>query len=629
MKNDLQNNSLEVKEHHALTSSFQVNSPVNMSAILTVSTASPSDGIGGFLANLFGSSSSPDGYLVYLLIMCGLFIIGAVLIYNWWEEKRFNKEVEKSFMPIKNDALFDENKKQFLEKFAGTTGYLSDAPDDAHFLAKEMADKSDRLAMGDQVSESHLSIDEVYTELLDTMSKRTSSRERTTQDDVREERQETYSIDTSQVSDDMSEAVGKITEPEKSAQHHTIKSIIDQVFRSKNGTQSANESTQEKTLNTSYEQESILDAYLNAKNAIEPSLETPAFAEETDADRLEATKNTDEGLNYNIEAEKVRTVADSRTPEVEGLQAVANEGAPQTDSKMEVIQAETRLPAILNVQMDLIGVLELPSGAPFGLLADSFATLYKDFDKPVFVHVLDASRQWILVNDTTAQKLASVMDIDQALKIVCSLQLADRSGAVSRNMIQRFQSAFDAIASNMGGRVDWQNSADVFTNAMSLDAFCIEVDKTMFFHLMHDTHGPFTGTKLKGLAEAQGLVLDKDGAFKYFDNEVGQTTFPAFVMFNRDNHPFNPEMLRASVVKAVTFQLDIPHIRVSAKSLDRMVEVAKSLESSLSAILVDDNNRALDDIQIDKIRDQIKSIHATMQLRGITPGSEAAHRLFS
>jgi hypothetical protein len=60
-----------------------------------------------------------------------------------------------------------------------------------------------------------------------------------------------------------------------------------------------------------------------------------------------------------------------------------------------------------------------------------------------------------------------------------------------------------------------------------------------------------------------------------------------------------------------------------------MVQIARQMEIGLHATLVDDNNRPLGDIQIEKIRQQLKVIHATMLVRGITPGSDSAHRLFS
>jgi FtsZ-interacting cell division protein ZipA len=100
-------------------------------------------------------------------------------------------------------------------------------------------------------------------------------------------------------------------------------------------------------------------------------------------------------------------------------------------------------------------------------------------------------------------------------------------------------------------------------------------------------------------------------------------------MFNRDDYPFSAEMLRNSVVKGVTFQMDIPHVRHCAEAFNTMVQIARQMEIGLNAVLVDDNNKVLGEIQIEKIRQQLKVIHATMLVRGIVPGSESAHRLFA
>jgi hypothetical protein len=49
----------------------------------------------------------------------------------------------------------------------------------------------------------------------------------------------------------------------------------------------------------------------------------------------------------------------------------------------------------------------------------------------------------------------------------------------------------------------------------------------------------------------------------------------------------------------------------------------------MNASLVDDNQRTLGDLQIEKIRQQLKVIHATMVARGIMPGSPGSMRLFN
>ena len=62
---------------------------------------------------------------------------------------------------------------------------------------------------------------------------------------------------------------------------------------------------------------------------------------------------------------------------------------------------------------------------------------------------------------------------------------------------------------------------------------------------------------------------------------------------------------------------------------NQLIMMAQKMATSLNARLVDDNQRLLGDLQIEKIRQQLKVIHATMVARGIMPGSQVSMRLFS
>lgn len=309
---------------------------------------------------------------------------------------------------------------------------------------------------------------------------------------------------------------------------------------------------------------------------------------------------------------------------LEETKVEAEYNAVQSKSEQDVLNDDLQepalsLPAMLHAQMDLTAVLYLAAETSVSDLSSALMELLSGYDKPVFVHVLSLDKQWYLLEDATPNL--------QVSRIACSLQLADRAGAVSRHTLNGFQLAVESMGLDINAHVEWQSAGDALITATALDIFCIDVDKTIGFHLVHGENGAFTGTKLRGLAEAQGLTLASDGTFKYFDEDSDKQ--PSFVMFNRDDYPFSPEMLRTSVVKGVTFQLDIPHVKQCTEAFSRMVQVARQMEVGLNALLVDDNNRVLGDMQIEKIRQQLKVIHATMLVRGIVPGSDSALRLFS
>ncbi len=495
--------------------------------------------------------------LQIVLIVIGVLIIAAVLILNWWQERRFHQQVESNFTQLKSDALLDDPKldiskldvNQFDGRIEGSINRdfssgqdeLEEATEESFLATENIVTQDTALQDEDRfvqlagdaplndVLADEDSIDTAYAELVNKPHK----------------------ITPVEVEAHKSDSTSEI----KPAQRDEIKAIFDEAFSH------ANQGT------------------LEQNNPIE-------------------------------------------------------EISPFPKKQHSYEEPVLSLPAMLHAQMDLTAILYLAAESTIGELNKALSGLFDGYEKPVYIHVLDSSKQWLLLSDAISKP--QLLN-QQASRLACSLQLADRAGPVSRNMLNRFQLAVETLGLDMNAHVEWQSTGDALTAANALDAFCIDVDKTMGFHLVHGDNGAFTGTKLRGLAESQGLVLASDGTFKYFDEAASKqalpnpatTPQPSFIMFNRDQHPFSPEMLRTSVVKAVSFQLDIPHVKHCAEAFNHMVQVARQMETGLNAVLVDDNNRMLGDIQIEKIRQQLKVIHATMLVRGIVPGSESAHRLFS
>lgn len=282
--------------------------------------------------------------------------------------------------------------------------------------------------------------------------------------------------------------------------------------------------------------------------------------------------------------------------------------------------SNAKLPESVNQRIDLIALLYLPQPATGAVLRE-FLLLLTDLDKPIYAHGLDSGDVWHLL--TREQEDAKFTHA------AYSLQLADRSGFVSRPSLSRFQNAADSIANKLGAQVEWQGNGDPWIFANELDEFCAEVDKTIGFHLVQGDSGPFTGTKFRGLANASGLTLNEDGGFHFESEPESNGSQKLFSVVNKDSNPFSTEMLRTSVIHGISFQLDIPRVKNCAEVFNQMVFIARQMENSLGAHLVDDKGRPLGEPQIEKIRQQLKVIHARMIARGVVPGSDSALRLFS
>ncbi|NOT15039.1 MAG: cell division protein FtsZ [Methylotenera sp.] len=459
--------------------------------------------------------------LTISLIAIGALIIVAVVLFNWWQERRFKQQVNHHFNAIQKDPLLDE---QLPIAPASTQATQVNAHVEPYLDTQQLNVADEQVLDFEMTLPNQAEIDDVAIE-------------------------ETRFVALSELDDNIPV---------------TPKPSIDALY----------------------------------SELINQEEHVAIVGSNQEVELLESLQSSSESLHHDSEATRSDTKA----------------------ARDNIEEPNMGLPAMLHAQMDLIAVLYLADASTVEFVNHKLNSLFDDYDKPVFVHGLNADQQWVMLSHLLPDAVVS--------RFTCSLQLADRAGAVSRSVLNRFQLAVETLGLDINAHVEWQTTGDVLSIANALDTFCIEVDKTMGFHLVHGEQGAFTGTKLKGLAEAQGFSLAADGSFKLFD-ESAEQALPAFVMFNRDHHPFSLEMLRSSVVKAVTFQLDIPHVHHCTEAFNQMVQVAKQMAIGLNAVLVDDNNRPLGDIQIEKIRQQLKVIHATMLVRGIVPGSESALRLFS
>ena len=308
----------------------------------------------------------------------------------------------------------------------------------------------------------------------------------------------------------------------------------------------------------------------------------------------------------------------------EGIEAASSEELMEeagldkeiaTPEPVAVAKEEVSLPQEVSLQIDMIASLHLKSPAT-GAKIREFLLPLTDLDKSVYGYGFAVDGWHMLTREEEAVEFS---------RVLCSLQLVDRSGPISRDALKRFQQVITEMSLALGATVEWQGDNDALGYAVELDRFCVDVDKLVGFHLIQGDSGPFTGTKLRGMAEANGLSLHTDGAF-YFQTESGQQQY---AMINQDGTPFTADTLRNALVHGVTFQLDIPHVANCPEVFNHMVLSARKMANSLGGQLVDANQKPLGEVQLDKIRQELKTIHAKMVARGIIPGSLISHRLFS
>ena len=180
-------------------------------------------------------------------------------------------------------------------------------------------------------------------------------------------------------------------------------------------------------------------------------------------------------------------------------------------------------------------------------------------------------------------------------------------------------------AAALSASAEIPESAPFAQRARELDTFCAEVDVVVGLNILAGSGKPFTGTRLRGLAEAAGFRLGSQGAFVYPD-ALGQ---PRFTLENQQQPAFSSEALRGLSTHGVTLLLDVPRVADGVTAFDQMVGIGRSLATSLGGTLVDDNRVPVTPQGLEQIRQQLRTIYAAMEAAGTPAGGPLALRLFS
>jgi FtsZ-interacting cell division protein ZipA len=206
-----------------------------------------------------------------------------------------------------------------------------------------------------------------------------------------------------------------------------------------------------------------------------------------------------------------------------------------------------------------------------------------------------------------------------------AVQLLSRKGIVDDAALAAICDAVRECAARFSASAHCPDVHTAVVAARDLDAYCAEVDIAIGVNVLPPAGETFAGTRVRTVAEGLGLKLEPDGVFHYRDSLRN-------TLFTLDNHepaPFLPEQIKHLSTSGVTLLLDVPRVGDAYTALEIMVKTGRALADGLGGSLVDDNRVPLSENAVRAIQQQLKSVHAKMQERGMAPGDERAMRLFS
>ncbi len=205
------------------------------------------------------------------------------------------------------------------------------------------------------------------------------------------------------------------------------------------------------------------------------------------------------------------------------------------------------------------------------------------------------------------------------------LQLADRGGAVDPVTLQNFDEAMTNFAAGINAVSQREEVNDAARRAQMIDAFCAESDVEIAVNIIGKSGVTFAATKVRGLAEAQGLEALATGEFAKKD-DYGRLLFVL-----RNGNPHESPSIRTDqpYLTQLTFALDVPRTPQAGRVFERMFALALQFADVLHGEVVDDNKKVLTAHGRKLIAETIHGITGEMQQKGIAPGSSIAIRLYS
>ena len=216
-------------------------------------------------------------------------------------------------------------------------------------------------------------------------------------------------------------------------------------------------------------------------------------------------------------------------------------------------------------------------------------------------------------------------DRDGFRELRAGLQLASRNGMVDGNTLHAFNEMMIAFSQSIGAVSQREDVDLAVARAQTVDTFCADTDIEIAVNVIGKNGATFATTKVRGLAESNGLMALDSGEYEMRD-ERGHALFTLRNM-NADEPPGIRQV--GAYLTGLTFAIDVPRAPHPGSAFERMMTLALRFADTLQGDVVDDNRKLLTANGRKVIAETIASIAGEMEAKGVAPGSSAALRLYS
>ena len=290
------------------------------------------------------------------------------------------------------------------------------------------------------------------------------------------------------------------------------------------------------------------------------------------------------------EADGQRRVDDVSPAQADDIEA---EGA-------EAVPAEVAEPDPLpDAQVEHVVILEPPAPVNTDRLVALTSSLRHVGSKPVRIEVERLGSHW---GPLTAG--------EKAVRIRCSLLLANRQGPLNAVELSDFNAAIESLASKLQAPVNIPDMAPILRNARDLDTLAARLDTQIEVRVeLPEAAEP---NRVAGVVRHLGLSERDNGRYEAFADS-GDSLFTLAFNQTRDQ---------------IDFMLDVPRTAEKYEAWEGMVACAQSMAQALGGRLVDSSGRGLSVGMIGTVSRQLARRYAELAQVGLAAGNAAALRVF-
>ena len=252
-----------------------------------------------------------------------------------------------------------------------------------------------------------------------------------------------------------------------------------------------------------------------------------------------------------------------------------------------------------DAQVEHVVILEPPAPVNTDRLVALTSSLRHVGSKPVRIEVERLGSHW---GPLTAG--------EKAVRIRCSLLLANRQGPLNAVELSDFNAAIESLASKLQAPVNIPDMAPILRNARDLDTLAARLDTQIEVRVeLSEAAEP---NRVAGVVRHLGLSERGNGRYEAFADS-GDSLFALAFNQTRDQ---------------IDFMLDVPRTAEKYEAWEGMVACAQSMAQALGGRLVDSSGRGLSVGMIGTVSRQLARRYAELAQVGLAAGNAAALRVF-